>query len=58
MKGDSEWESVTGKVAGTDIMYKNMKVKCFIAIMSEDQEHHVCQQVGECILKSCRSLGS
>ncbi|GAX86392.1 hypothetical protein CEUSTIGMA_g13803.t1 [Chlamydomonas eustigma] len=47
MKGDSEWESVTSKVSGTDVIYKDMKVKCIIAAMSEDQENNICHQMNQ-----------
>lgn len=36
MKGDGEWDALTKKIAGTELVYKRMKVVCFIASIEDD----------------------
>jgi len=38
IKGDSEWESVTAKVARTEPTWKDMRVICYVAVIADDPD--------------------
>ena len=47
MKGDAEWESVTAKVGGTEVIWKQVVVKCFIAAIDDDPSCAVASKVSQ-----------
>ena len=44
--GDAEWESVTAKVGGTETIWKDMNVRCYIAAIDDDPSCSVASGVG------------
>ena len=58
MKGDSEWDGVTAKVAGTEITWKDMRVMSYIAVIVDDPACPVASQVRQCRGSTMMLLGS